>query len=145
VKRLLFILILVTATFGVMIPSANASTTAGRLKAWAWAITQNGDHYRYGATGPNYWDCSALVQKAYKHAGFAIPRTTYLMEHSSKLYRIPRSQARRGDLAFFGTGHVELYEHSGNLTFGASGHGVGYHHWSASWHPTMFYRVKGAG
>jgi cell wall-associated NlpC family hydrolase len=81
---------------------------------------------------------------AYRHAGISIPRTTYGMLASSKLRRIPASQRRRGDLAFYGSGHVELVTRSG--TFGAASPGtrVGWHHPSAWWHPTMYFRVNGA-
>jgi hypothetical protein len=55
-------------------------------------------------------------------------------------------QARRGDLAFYGTGHVEFFVRPGH-TFGAlnSGTRVGWHKWNAWWHPTMFFHVRGAG
>ena len=41
---------------------------------------------------------------------------------------------------------MELYAR-GNLTFGAlnSGTLLGWHAWNAFWHPTLFFRVRGAG
>jgi hypothetical protein len=65
------------------------------------------------------------------------------MLDSSRLIRIRKSQAKRGDLAFFGSGHVELYGW-GDLTFGAAAPGtvVGYHRMNSYWHPTMYFEVR---
>src|SRR5690348_3159590 len=43
-------------------------------KAVAVAKKQVGDPYRYGATGPGSFDCSGLVQYAWKKAGVKLPR-----------------------------------------------------------------------
>jgi hypothetical protein len=53
------------------------------------------------------------------------------------------SSPQKGDLAFYGTGHVELYAH-GNWTFGAHAPGqiVGWIQWGPWWYPTAFYRVR---
>ncbi|GLZ34292.1 hydrolase Nlp/P60 [Lentzea sp. NBRC 105346] len=48
--------------------------TAGA--ALAFALAQRGDGYRYGATGPDWWDCAGLTMKAYEAAGMRIPRTS---------------------------------------------------------------------
>src|SRR5436309_1162309 len=39
-----------------------------------WALAQLGDPYRWGATGPDSFDCSGLTSSAYRAAGVAIPR-----------------------------------------------------------------------
>jgi peptidoglycan DL-endopeptidase CwlO len=41
-----------------------------------WALAQLGDPYRWGATGPNMFDCSGLTSAAYAAAGVAIPRVS---------------------------------------------------------------------
>jgi cell wall-associated NlpC family hydrolase len=80
--------------------------------------------------------------KAYRHAGYWLPRTTYEMLASRRLVRIPRWQARRGDLAFYGTGHVELFVNY-TTSYGAETHsGVGYHHIWPDFHPTKWYRIR---
>jgi hypothetical protein len=114
-----------------------------RILAWEWAEKQRGKPYIWGGVGPQGYDCSGLVYAAYKHAGLVLPRTTYEMLASWQLVRIPRSKARRGDLAFFGTGHVELLGW-GDWTFGAEAPGtlLGFHKWNAFWYPTMFFRVR---
>jgi hypothetical protein len=69
------------------------------------------------------------------------PPDTYEILASRKLRRIPARQRRSGDLAFYGSGHVELVTSRG--TFGAlePGTRIGWHHPSAWWHPTMYFRV----
>ena len=114
-----------------------------RLSIWHWALRQRGKPYVWGDTGPVGYDCSGLVYAAYRSRGIDLPRTTYEMLDSSRLIRISKSQAKRGDLAFFGTGHVELYAW-GNWTFGAAAPGtvVGFHLMNSYWHPTMYFKVR---
>lgn len=123
--------------------TASARAAQMRLRAWHYALAQRGKPYIWGGTGPNGFDCSGLVYAAYRAAGIVLPRTTYEMLGSSRLIRISKSQAQQGDLAFFGTGHVELYD-SGSWTFGAQRTGtvIGFHQMNAFWHPAMYFRVR---
>ena len=41
-----------------------------------WALAQLGDPYRWGASGPDTFDCSGLTSSAYRAAGVAIPRVS---------------------------------------------------------------------
>jgi peptidoglycan DL-endopeptidase CwlO len=41
-----------------------------------WALAQLGDPYRWGATGPDTFDCSGLTSSAYRAAGVWIPRVS---------------------------------------------------------------------
>jgi cell wall-associated NlpC family hydrolase len=120
---------------------ASAAATPRRLIALQWAEHQAGRWYCWGGTGPSCFDCSGLVVKAYQRAGIPLPRTTTGMLASRWLRRIPASQRQRGDLAFYGSGHVELVTARG--TFGAldAGTRVGWHLPSVWWHPTMYFRV----
>jgi cell wall-associated NlpC family hydrolase len=114
-----------------------------RMSAWRYAVSQHYKPYIWGGTGPAGFDCSGLVYAAYRQAGITLPRTTYEMLGSWRLVRIPKSLARRGDLAFFGSGHVEVYDW-GPWTFGATTEGtrIGFHRMNAFWHPTMYFMVK---
>ena len=101
--------------------------------------------YSYGGSScsPGY-DCSGLVMAAFGHgAGIWLPHSTYSMLGSRHLHRISLSQARRGDLMFYGSGHVEINTIWYHQTFGAhhSGQRVGWRTWSRWWHPTAAYRV----
>jgi cell wall-associated NlpC family hydrolase len=84
-------------------------------KAVAVAKRQIGDPYRYGATGPHAFDCSGLVQYAWRKAGVKIPRVT-----NSQFARIRTKVAYKnlqpGDLMFFrGFGHVGMYVGGGKM------------------------------
>jgi cell wall-associated NlpC family hydrolase len=76
-------------------------------------------------------------------AGIWLPHSTYAMLSNPHLHRIPLSQARRGDLMFYGSGHVEFNTIWYHQTFGAhdSGSRVGWIAWGPYWYPTAAYRV----
>ncbi|HKB29396.1 MAG TPA: NlpC/P60 family protein [Streptosporangiaceae bacterium] len=117
-----------------------------RYLAYQYATTQRGKWYCWGGTGPSCYDCSGLVYAAYRHVHVWFGRSTGAMLSSGRLIRISHAQARQGDLAFFGSGHVELVDR-GNITFGAHDPGtrVGWAWSNAYWHPTAYYRVRGTG
>src|ERR1700722_12858818 len=81
-----------------------------RMRAYDWALKQKGHPYEWGGTGPGF-DCSGLVMMAYRHVGIQLPRTTYDMLASRLLIRVKHPVT--GDLAFYGTGHVELFRRWG--------------------------------
>ena len=62
------------------------------------ALSRLGRPYVWGATGPNQFDCSGLVQWAYAQAGIHLDRTTY--QEINDGIPVPRSQVRPGDLIF---------------------------------------------
>ena len=136
-----------TQAAGAKLLSASTTTTPKRVRALHYAETYRGCWYHYGNTGPcsRGFDCSGLVYRAYRHEGYAIPRTTYGMLGWWRLVRV--WHPKRGDLAFYGSGHVELMTKFSHTTFGAhdTGTRVSFIHWSSSWHPTEYFRVRGAG
>jgi cell wall-associated NlpC family hydrolase len=88
------------------------STQAGQAVAFAYA--QLGKPYVYGATGPDDYDCSGLVQAAWASAGVSIPRTTY--EQWAALPHIPQSDLQPGDLILYnGESHVAIYVGDGEI------------------------------
>lgn len=70
------------------------------------ALSKLGRPYVWGATGPDRFDCSGLVQWAYAQAGVPLHRTTYEQIHDGM--PVARSQVRAGDLVFPHAGHVQL-------------------------------------
>ena len=106
-------------------------------KAWHW--------YSYGSAGPTYFDCSGLVYWSARQLGISIPRTTGgMLAGSAHLYRIPLSQIRRGDLVFYGSGHVEINTAWYHTSFGAhhSGTQVSWRPWNSYYAPTMAMRFR---
>jgi cell wall-associated NlpC family hydrolase len=101
------------AQAGIPAPAHVRPGTAAAA-AIAYARAQLGKPYLYGGTGPDAFDCSGLVMRAWAAAGVRIPRTS--QEQWAELPHIPASQVRPGDLVFFpgsdGTwaapGHVAL-------------------------------------
>lgn len=75
--------------------------------AIAFARAQIGKPYRFGATGPDAYDCSGLVYSAYKSAGVSLGRTTY--EQIFNGSEVTRDDLAPGDLLFPDSGHVQLY------------------------------------
>ncbi|MCX5379901.1 C40 family peptidase [Streptomyces sp. NBC_00091] len=86
----------------------------GTEAAISFANGHLGDPYVWGGNGPHGWDCSGLVQAAYRNAGISLPRV------ADDQYRattpISRSELRRGDLVFWssngsasGIHHVAIY------------------------------------
>ncbi|GAA1511683.1 C40 family peptidase [Nocardioides humi] len=78
-------------------------------KVMATVRSRAGKPYRYGAAGPNAFDCSGLVQWVYRHVGKRLPRTSGAQAGATQRVRSPRV----GDLVFFTSGsrvyHVGIY------------------------------------
>lgn len=85
------------------------------------AYTKLGRPYVWGAEGPNYFDCSGLVQWAFAKAGVAMPRVTDQQFLTGK--HLPYSQAQPGDLLFWRNdptapnyvSHVAIYLGKGKM------------------------------
>ena len=90
-----------------------SATRAERLeRVLRIARRQEGDRYRYGAEGPDRFDCSGLVYFAARRAGFDdVPRTS--AGQGRHMRHIKRKNLRRGDFVFFtgksGVYHVGIY------------------------------------
>lgn len=134
------------------------AATPKRWTAMRKAKTQAGKWYRYGSAGPSTYDCSGLVMWAYNKVGLSLPHNTGAMlatngrSRGAHLVQISKANVGWGDLAFFGTGHVELFGHWSNkartkgVTFGAhkSRTRIGYRSFNAAYYgPTAYYRVVG--
>ena len=78
-----------------------------------FARTCLGLPYLWGGTGPAGYDCSGLVQAAFKSIGVAIPRTTWQI--AAQVRQIPTSQVQRGDIVEPSSGHVVLWMGDGTI------------------------------
>ena len=83
---------------------SNSSTAQTVVNA---AQSQIGKPYVWGATGPNAYDCSGLVQYAYSQAGKNVGRTTYQQAGAGQ--HISVSQAQAGDILMWGDYHDAIY------------------------------------
>jgi cell wall-associated NlpC family hydrolase len=79
------------------------------------ALAQVGDAYRYGATGPDAFDCSGLTSFAYRAAGMEIPRTSRAQAGAG--VPVARNALQPGDLVFFYSpvSHVGMYIGNGQM------------------------------
>ncbi|MFJ4687281.1 C40 family peptidase [Streptomyces sp. NPDC091377] len=74
--------------------SGSVGTVISFLKA------QLGDAYVMGATGPNAWDCSSLVQAAFKQVGVDLPRVS--QDQSTVGTEVGTSNLQVGDILYWG-------------------------------------------
>jgi cell wall-associated NlpC family hydrolase len=107
---------------GNMLPAA----TAAASKAEAFALSQAGKPYLWGGAGPNAFDCSGLMLRAYESAGLILPRVA-ADQFRTGAY-LPVRDAQPGDLLFWATDrsnpltihHVAMY--LGNNTIVEAAH-----------------------
>jgi cell wall-associated NlpC family hydrolase len=100
------------------LPAVSAAPVTGSsvgATALRYAQTQLGKPYVWGATGPNAYDCSGLVQWSFKQAGRMLPRTA--AQQSLVGTPVSRDQLQPGDLVFFYTpvSHVAIYVGDGKI------------------------------
>jgi cell wall-associated NlpC family hydrolase len=70
------------------------------------AATQVGKRYCWGGTGPSCFDCSGLVQWAWRAAGVRLPRTADAI--ADEVPAVSFENLRAGDILWW-PGHVGLY------------------------------------
>lgn len=97
--------------------TVKAAGTSGGFAARAVtaAVAQVGTPYRYGGAAPGGFDCSGLVQFAFKRAGISLPRTAAAQATVGKPVSLDNLQP--GDLLFFyrPVGHVVVYVGNGKI------------------------------
>jgi peptidoglycan DL-endopeptidase CwlO len=69
--------------------------------AIAFALREVGKPYVWGATGPNSYDCSGLMLRAFEAAGVTLPRVSRQQFYAGG--HVPVRQAQPGDLLFYAT------------------------------------------
>jgi len=106
-------------TYGQTEAQTVAAGSAGGV-AVDWALAQVGTPYIWGGETPGVgFDCSGLVQAAYKVAGISLPRVAQdQYDGTAKLG--PGNPVEPGDLIFFGGGpsdvtHVGIYVGNGQM------------------------------
>ena len=96
-------------------PAAEAPVSPGASGAVEEARRQLGKPYRYGAAGPDSFDCSGLTMWAWGHAGVSLPHSSQAQWSSTR--HIPLSDLQPGDLVFFGSDihHEGIYVGGGTM------------------------------
>ncbi|MFJ7208204.1 C40 family peptidase [Streptomyces sp. NPDC098789] len=101
-----------------------------------FARNQVGKAYVLGGTGPSSFDCSGLVQAAYRQAGISLPRMS--QDQSSEGTSVSLSNLQPGDVLYWGSRgsayHVAIYSGGGKF-IGAQNSGTGIVERSLSYDP----------
>ncbi len=109
----------------VVLPEPRQAHTPARSvgeKAAIVAVRQIGVPYRYGGASRDGFDCSGLIQYAYRHAGKRVPRTT--ATQWKHLRPVKGNDLRTGDVLFFRIkgkmSHVGMYLGDGRFVHAPS-------------------------
>ncbi|MER5949320.1 C40 family peptidase [Streptomyces sp. NPDC001904] len=91
--------------------TASAPASGSVASVISFLKAQVGDAYVMGGTGPSSWDCSGLVQAAFKQAGVDLPRTS--QAQSTAGTSVSLSSVQVGDILYWGGAgsayHVGVY------------------------------------
>ena len=112
-----------TITYSVSDEAGNSASKSLKVRVYDPEIENNagivrtaksklGTPYRWGATGPNAFDCSGFTQWVYRKNGKSIPRTSGAQSRGGR--RISLSKARPGDIVWR-PGHVGIYVGGGRV------------------------------
>ncbi|MEU5714752.1 C40 family peptidase [Streptomyces sp. NPDC020403] len=97
--------------------SASSNATGSAASVVAFAQAQVGDAYVSGGTGPNSWDCSGLVQAAFRTVGVDLPRVS--QSQSTAGTQVSLSNLQPGDILYWGGAgsayHVGIYVGGGQF------------------------------
>jgi cell wall-associated NlpC family hydrolase len=103
-------------------PVAPASyvSSGAAAKAVQVALAQVGDRYKWAAGGPDAFDCSGLVQYAYKAAGISLSHSSAAQARMGRA--VSRADLRPGDLvAYFSpVSHIGIYVGNGQVVQAAN-------------------------
>jgi peptidoglycan DL-endopeptidase CwlO len=103
-------------------PGPAASLPPGVARtAIEFATAETGKPYVWGATGPDSYDCSGLMLRAYQRAGIVLPRVSRDQYNAGA--HVPVEQAQPGDLLFWAYDesdpdtihHVAMYLGNGQM------------------------------
>ena len=88
------------------------------------AARHDGKDYRYGATGPDAFDCSGYVQYVFGQLGKQLPRTSG--EQYAASQKVAKSDKRPGDLIAIHSSsgrvtHVAIYAGGGDMWVASTG------------------------
>ncbi|WP_163506770.1 C40 family peptidase [Fodinicola acaciae] len=88
----------------------DGSATGAARVALTYAYAHMGSPYRWGADGPDEFDCSGLTMAAWRAAGVTMPHSA--SGQYAAFRRVPLSQVRPGDLVYY-PHHIAIYAGGG--------------------------------
>lgn len=97
------------------VPIVGLAANQDAAEALRNAATKLGKPYIWGARGPNAFDCSGLMQWAYKQAGIKLPRSSTAQSQFGRAVTVKNLQP--GDMVFYYTpvSHVGMYIGNGKI------------------------------
>ncbi|MET8691993.1 glycoside hydrolase [Streptomyces sp. SID2999] len=91
--------------------TGSSSATGSAASIVSFVKSQVGKAYVSGATGPSAYDCSGLVQTAFKQVGISLPRVS--QDQSTAGTQVSLSNLQPGDILYWGSAgsayHVGVY------------------------------------
>lgn len=91
--------------------TSTSTATGSAAEVIAFVKAQIGKAYVSGATGPSAYDCSGLVQTAFKQVGISLPRVS--QDQSTAGTQVSLSNLQPGDILYWGSAgsayHVAVY------------------------------------
>ncbi|GGP79491.1 glycoside hydrolase [Streptomyces melanogenes] len=132
------------STGGSSSTTTSSSTATGSAATIVnFALAQVGKAYVSGATGSSAYDCSGLVQAAYRQVGIDLPRVS--QDQSTVGHQVSLSNLQAGDILYWGGAgsayHVAIYVGGGKFV-GAQNSSTGVVERSLDWdRPTGAVRV----
>lgn len=95
-------------------PPADTPNYSGGSEVVQFVYDQLGDPYEYGSEGPDSWDCSGLVQGAWRQVGASLSHNVAMQWNETA--RISRDELQPGDIVFYdGLGHNGIYIGGGEI------------------------------
>ncbi|MFJ6463499.1 C40 family peptidase [Streptomyces sp. NPDC091387] len=95
----------------------SSSATGSAASVVSFVQMQVGDAYVPGGTGPNSWDCSGLVQAAFRTVGVDLPRVS--QSQSTAGTQVGLGNLQPGDILYWGSAgsayHVGIYVGGGQF------------------------------
>ncbi|RRO16700.1 glycoside hydrolase [Saccharopolyspora rhizosphaerae] len=103
------------ALSGVKSAVGQLTGSGAGIKAVNAALSKQGSPYVFGAKGPSQFDCSGLVQWAYKQAGVELPGSTRSQVSVGR--SVSQSEMKPGDIIFFysSASHDGIYIGNGKM------------------------------
>lgn len=102
---------------GTTAPVVNVPSGSYTSKAISAAVSKLGVAYVYGAAGPDHFDCSGLMQWAYRQAGVSLPRTAAAQSRAGTNVGTNIANAKPGDLIVYNASrdHIAMYVGGGQV------------------------------